>query len=331
MTTTQTSAEGRTQLSSQEVSQSLRLFEISPDKLISVATLRTLLPDVETALFFAKAYDLRFDKVSELVRLLFRTDVIQALLGEGQEHSSELQDYVIGIVPDHIQAQHGQGSYSDEHQPPDTELLKQLFEQAVVEVAQSIKDVATKLSGVLDSFPSKYGSMTFQHLHKLNVQRNTIGTYSAQIQHERVEPRLVVLDVSGSMTESTIERIVQEVVGLAYAVDASLAIVSNNAFLWEAGTFDVDTVLRHAEYGGTHYEQLLPIFHRDWESVITIADYDSAWTAKDFLRLKARGRVGKVYDISLVNKPTFLAECVGQIAGEVQPLLIGNSQYVLSY
>jgi hypothetical protein len=37
-----------------------------------------------------------------------------------------------------------------------------------------------------------------------------------------------------------------------------------------------------------------------------------------------------VLDISLVNKPTFLAQCVGQLAADVQPLLIGSSYYVMS-
>jgi hypothetical protein len=32
-----------------------------------------------------------------------------------------------------------------------------------------------------------------------------------------------------------------------------------------------------------------------------------------------------------VNQPTFLAQCVGQLADEVRPLLIANSSYVLSY
>ena len=33
-------------------------------------------------------------------------------------------------------------------------------------------------------------------------------------------------------------------------------------------------------------------------------------------------------DISLVNRPSFLAECVGLLANKVTPILIGNSQYV---
>lgn len=319
------------QLTQTQVNQAVKLFEFQPGKLVSVAALKSLLPNIEIALFFAKVYALDYAKLSELIRLLFRTDVVEALLGEGHEHSTELQDYIIDTVPPDVRAEHGNGHYDEDIEPPDSELLGALIEQATTQVAQSIQDVADKLADVLEAMPSKYGTMTFEHMHKLNVQRGSIGTYQAQIVHPPTPPRLVVLDVSGSMTETTIRRIVNEVVALAYQVNASLAIVSNDAFLWEAGTFDVDTVLRHAQYGGTFYERLLPIFHDNWETVITIADYDSARTAKQFLRNHARGRVRQVFDISLVNKPTFLAECVGQIADEVHPLLIGNSQYVLSH
>ena len=34
------------------------------------------------------------------------------------------------------------------------------------------------------------------------------------------------------------------------------------------------------------------------------------------------GRIGKVVDVSLVNRPTFLAACVGQLAQEVEPILV---------
>src|SRR5690606_39680246 len=109
-----------------------------------------------------------------------------------------------------------------------------------IKTANSNKDVADKLSNVLDSMSHKEGKMVFGHLHKLNTQRGTIGTYSPQIEHTPTPPRLVVLDVSGSMTEHTIRNIVEEVVALAYSVNASLAIVSNRAFLWDAGSFDTD-------------------------------------------------------------------------------------------
>jgi len=292
--------------------------------------LTMLLPDVETALFFAKAYNLGYTKVTQLVRLLFQTDLISALTGEAGSHSQELQDYVIGIVPDVEKGALQYGVFTDTTTTHDTELLAQLWQAAEVEIAQSIADVANKLGGVLDRLPSKYGTMTFQHLRKLNAQRNSIGTYGPQIQHQRIAPRLVVLDVSGSMSEQTVRRIVDEVVGLAYQANASLAIVSEHAFLWAPGEYTTAAVLSAAEYGGTRYETLAPIFDEDWETVITIADYDSAWTAQDYIATHAKGRVHQVLDISLVDRPTFLAECIGRIADEVKPLLVGKTSMVLA-
>ena len=86
-------------------------------------------------------------------------------------------------------------------------------------------------------------------------------------------------------------------------------------------------VLAKAEYWGTHYEQLVPLFEKDWGTVVTIADYDSAPYAKQALS-GCVGKVGTVLDISLVNRPTFLAECVGQLADEVKPLLVGPNPYL---
>lgn len=310
------------------VSRSTTFFEYTKGDKVTWAFLEELLPDIETALFFGKVFNLGWDKLSEIIHTLFQSDVIDALLGEDHVHSHELQDYVIGVVPDWIQAQHGAGHY-DEVPPPDTELLAQLVKAGTLEVAKSLQDVADSLNGVLSHMPSKFGTMTFSHMRELNRQHGAIGTYAARVVHEQVPDRLVVLDVSGSMTEETIRRIVDEVVGMAYSVNASLAIVSNDAFLWEAGTYDTDTVLQHAQYSGTHYEMLTPIFDRDWDTVITIADYDSGWVAQDHIATHAKGRVRSVLDISLVNRPTFLAECIGRIADEVKPLVVGHSRQVM--
>ena len=56
---------------------------------------------------------------------------------------------------------------------------------------------------------------------------------------------------------------------------------------------------------------------------VTIADYDSSLGAKQVLASRS-GRIGTVLDISLVGKPTFLSECVGQLADEVKPLLVAQ-------
>lgn len=292
--------------------------------------LRQLLPDVGSALFFGKLYELDYHQLSELIRTLFRSDIIDALFGESTEHSSDLQDYLIDMVPDDIVATHGGLQVTDEQPSVDTEVLAQAVASARVTVAQSIAEVADTLGDVLARFPSKEGQMAFQHMMKFNAQRATIGTFDPYVARQRIAKRIVVLDVSGSVSENTVRRIAGEVVGMAYDIEAYLAIVSENAFLYEPGTFSVDTVLRDAEYWGTHYEMLTPIFHEDWETAITIADYDSAWTAQDHLAKNARGRIGQVLDFSLVNRPTFLSEVLGRIAGEVKPILIGNSEYLLS-
>ena len=315
-------------LTSAQVDQSVRLVNVAGYS-ISMKALKGLLPDIETALFFAKAYRMDYEDLSTLLWLLFQTDVIEALLGEAHVHSAELQDYIVDVVPEDVQTQYGTGHYDKSKASPDTDLLVQVFEQATVEVASSIQNVVDKLGLVLESFPSKYGEMTFSHLLKLNRQYNAIGTYEAEILHKRTPPRLVILDVSGSMSEDTVARIVEPVVALAYEINAHIAIVSNTATLWEPGTFGVDDILDAAEYGGTHYEKLAPIFDEDWETVVTIADYDSAASARDYLRRKCIGSVGQVLDISLVNQPTYLSECVGQLAKEVTPLLIGTGSYVL--
>lgn len=325
------SSEGdRSPLSAAQVAASTALFDLGKGKKVTHQVLTMLLPDIETALFFAKAYDMDYRKVSELVRLLFHTDLLTALTGEASSHSQDLQDYVIGLVPDVEEGEALAGVFTDTTTQHNTELLTQLWEAAELQIAASIAEVATKIGGVLDRLPSKYGTLTFSHLRKLNTQRNSIGTYGPQIVHHRVAPRLVVLDVSGSMTAETVRRIVDEVVALAYQANASLAIVSDHSFLWGPGEATTEAVLKAAEYSGTHYETLAPIFDQDWETVITIADYDSAWTAQDYLAKNAKGRVHQVLDISLVNRPTFLAECIGRIADEVKPLLVGSSHYVLT-
>lgn len=308
-----------------EVSAGLELFEVSPTKKMPAAILRKLLPDVETALFFAKTYKLPRQKLTALLQMLFQMDVVQALTAEGGLHSNELQSYLVETVPDVVQRPGV--TLGDTGQVPDTEVLAAVWEAAQITVASSIEKVASELAGVLDALPSQYGTLVFQQLRKLNVQRNTLSaSFEPTIQHKRTAKNLVILDVSGSMSERTIRRIVGEVVGLAYKSDSELAIVSNQCFHWGTGEATVESVLRAAEYQGTHYETLAPLLQYDYNVVTTIADYDSAYGAQEAIA-QCTGRIGKVIDISLVNRPTFLAECVGQLANEVEPILVGNDPY----
>lgn len=310
-----------------EILDSVRLFELMPGKLIPVALLKSMLPTTEAALFFAKVYDLDYAKVSTLLVELFNTsDVIQELLCG--DHSTQLQDYIVGIVEDGLLIDDYDTQFIDA--PPPAEVLPEVWKMAEVTVAQSIKDVAQQLSGTLHMMPSKQGQMVFQTMAKMNAQRPTIGVHKAAIQHQPLPDSLVILDVSGSMSEPTVQNIINEVVALSYEANATLAIVSDHCFWWEPGTYDVQSVLDRAEYWGTHYETLAPLFiDRDWGTVITIADYDSSVSAGDSLKRRCNSKVGTVLDMSLVNRPTYLGECIAQFADELRPLLIGTGRWVL--
>ena len=299
-------------------SNDMTLFEVKPDIYLSAGTLRRHLPTVELALFFAKVYQLDYTKLGQLLRMLFNTPVVQALT-EGS-HSVELQDYLVETVPTEILAEMQQ--FTSEPMPS-SEVLVQLWKSLEVEVAKSIQEVANKLAGTLHLLPSKEGDMLFASMAKINRLRPTVGVYGAHIRHAPVPEVLVVLDVSGSMTEETIEAIIGDVVAMSYNANASLAVVSNAAFLWAAGGYSVKDVLAKAEYGGTHYEQLKPLFDQSWGTVITIADYDSGHNALSRFS-KASGRVGQVFDISLVPQPTYLGGCVATLADKYQSLVIAS-------
>lgn len=318
-----------TSLSKAAVDRSLELFEIKPGTKVRMEILKDLLPDASVALFFGKLYKLNYSQLSELLRRLFNTTVVQTLLNEGDEHSSELQDYIIDVVPDYELMSAGIQP-AQFTAPTAHEFLPELWDQLDVEIADSIAKLIDALDGALATVQGKYGVMLFSTLHTLNKQRQgVIGAYKAQIKHAMVPNNLVVFDVSGSVSRGTAEKIIDEVVALAYKANASLAIVSDSTFLWDPGTFNSTEVMAAAEFSGTHYETLTSIFDRDWATVITIADYDSAWVARDYLAKHCEGRIDQLLDISLVNKPTFLAECLGQISTSVKSLLVGNSSRVL--
>ena len=328
---------GSSTISSSELKQSLQVIEVKPGKRFSVATLRSLLPDVETLLFFAKVYGLDAGQLGALLGTVLKTDLANALFNEAGEHSSDLQDYLLDGYED---------EYGDWHEPiispamagelvlspevPHGEILPQTWEQLEVDIATSIKEVAAKLESVVDKLPGKQGELVFKTMMKMNARRPTLGVHQAQVVHAPQKQNLVVLDASGSMSESTIAAIIDDVVALSYKADAAMAVVSNTTTFWEPGSYDVDTVLFHCEYGGTHYETLADLLNRDWGTVICVADYDSSYAAKRHIRTECHGNIDLVLDVSLVNQPTFLAECVGQRAAEVRPILMATSAWALS-
>ena len=302
-------------------SETYKLFEVKPGIKVPIATLKHWLPDVETALFFAKAYDLDYQQLSRLLVVACNSSVMVAL-SQGN-HSLDLQDYIVDTVPQHLAPLDLDQCFVESAPPPKGEILPELWKQLEVVIATSIKEVTDKLHSVLATLPSKEGKMMFSTLAQMNHRRNLIGDYKAQIHHAPVLPVLVILDVSGSMTSETVRAIVDDCVDLAWTADAHFATVSNQAHHWEPGTYSAAKILDVAAFGGTHYEQLAPLLDQDWGTVITIADYDSSYSAKQVVA-KCKGRIGKVLDISLVGRPTFLAECVGELADEVQPILIAT-------
>ena len=318
-----------TTTSSTDLGLSLKLYEVKPGLHFSVATLRSLLPDAETCLFFGKVYELDAQQMGALLHTVLNTDLTAALFAGAGEHSIDLQDYVVDLTAQMPPAQRGKTTFKPD--VPQGEVLPHVWEQLEVVVAKSIKEVAAKLEGVVDMLPGKQGSMVFSSMMKLNAKRPTIGDFRASVTHERNQiPNLLILDVSGSMSESTIRKIIDDVVALSYKANACMAVVSNTTTFWEAGTYSVDDVLRACEFSGTHYETLAPLFDgRDWGTVITVADYDSSYFAKPAVAAMS-GRITEVIDVSLVNQPTFLAEVVGQLADSVRPILIGSSQYMLA-
>lgn len=314
-------------MSQSDVSASLHIVEIKPGLRFTVPVLKQLLPTVETVLFFGKVYELDVVQLSNVLHLVHDSDLARALLTG--DHSVELQDYLVDDLGVPLGLHAGDITFSPS--VPTGEILPELWKSMEIEVAKSIKDVAEKLRSVVGLMPGKQGSMVFNAMMKLNVKRPTLGDYRARIHHAPVKENLVILDVSGSMTEHTVRQIVDDVVALSYIANAHLAVVSNTTTHWEPGSYNTDDVLRAAEFGGTQYETLAPLFNRDWGVVVTVADYDSSRSAQSSLAANCNGHVDQLLDVSLVNRPTFLAECVGQFADEVRPLLVAQTHQVLNY
>lgn len=311
-------------MTSSSTSTDLSLIEVKPGMTGSFASLKAMLPDVETALFFGKVFELDYRQLSNLIYTLFQSNLVNEL--RSGAHSVDLQDYVVDLAHE---GYFNEGDVVLKPDVPHGEILPAMWDSIEVTVAKSIKDVATKLEGVVDRLPGKNGQMVFRSLMKMNAKRPTIGDYKAKIHHAPEKPNLLILDVSGSMTSATIQAIVEDVVALSYKANAHLAIVSNSCTYWEPGTYDVTSVLAAAEFGGTQYEELSEVLDVDWGVVITVADYDSSRGAKARLAM-CKGKIDEVLDISLVNRPTFLAECVGQLATKVTPILVAPTHYVLN-
>lgn len=312
--------------SSTDLPKVMSLITVKPGLKFSEGLLKQALPDIESALFFAKVYDLEAKELGHLLRTLFQTELIDALTRGN--HSTELQDYIIDMMEQMDLPEEGAAAVSFEASvKPKGEILPEVWRSLEVEVADSIKAVAAKLGSTVATMDASKAYMVFKAMAVMNRRRPVVGDFRAAIAHTAKPSNLVILDVSGSMSETTIKALVDDVVALSYEADAHLAIVSDTATIWEPGSFRSEDILSKAEYSGTHYETLAPLFQRDWGTVVTIADYDSAASAKKYVAQHATGRVGSVVDISLVDRPTFLGEVVGQLADEVKPILVTDTYY----
>ena len=300
----------------------LSILELRSDLQFPKVMLKAMLPDVETALFFAQLYRLNANELGVLIQALFSSPVVDALTAHGGLHSHELQDYLIDIG---FQSTLQSGDVIFGEVKPQGEILPEMWQAAQLEIAASIQKVADKLKDVIVRMPGKRGEMVFESLAVMNSKRPIIGDYRAGINYPNELPNLVVFDVSGSMTQATVETLAAEVVALGQDADAHLAIVSNTCTHWLPGEYTVEAVLDAAEYGGTHYEELAPLFEDlEWGTVVTIADYDSSFSAMSVIAA-TNGTIDTVLDISLVSRPTYLAEVVGQLANEVQPLMVASN------
>lgn len=314
-------------MSSSSKSFDLTVYDVKPGVKFPKSTLQALLPDIETTLFFGKAYDLDYRQLSDLVHTVHSSDLLTEL--KRGDHSTQLQSYIVGIVPP---VEKGNVSFSPAVAPKG-EILPEVWKSLEMVVAQSIKDVAAKLSNMVAHLPGKKGQMVLQSMMQMNRRRPTVGTYGATITRDRSQlPNLIIVDDSGSVTPQTVLAMLDDVIAMSFVANASLALVSNSTRFWEAGQFDRASVSPTIQGGGTHYETLAPLFKdKEWGTVVTIADYDSSYSAHEYFRNNVgSGSIHEVVDISLVNRPTYLAEVVGQIATKVTPVLIASTNRVLA-
>jgi hypothetical protein len=213
--------------------------------------LKDALPDVETALFFAKVYDLDPSDVSLVLQTCVPSPVVDALTAQAGDHSMSLQDYLVEEFHDGCDWVYPDLEFLDAlpgtKAPVDAELLPEVWKNIELTIADSIAKVASTISGTIEHMPGRTGEMVFQTLAKVNARRPTLGDYRAGFKHEQVKKVLVIFDVSGSVSAPTVKTIVDDVVGLAYEANAALAIVSNSCFWYQAGAFSTDQVLGDAE------------------------------------------------------------------------------------
>jgi hypothetical protein len=315
------------------MTSSLKLVEVKAGTRFPVAALRRVLKDPKAVARFVALYRLDEYQTGALLRLLFPdSPVVQALVASAHLHSGSLQGFIVELGYENKLFDGTVLTPEEEVEPePDTDLLAQMFEQLQVKVADNIAEVADQLADTLVGMPGKEGRMRMKSLLKLDRRiKRKLGVHQAQIQHAHKPDNLVVFDTSGSIGEKTTLAIAAPVVAMAVKANAHLVIVSDGARWWKPGEISVEAVLGEAEYAGTHYETLSPLFDRDWGVVVSVADYDSSYSSKEAIA-DCTGRIQLLLDISLVERPTFLAECLEQLADETRPLMVAKASLTHAY
>lgn len=309
----------------------LELIEVKPGSVYQISLLRKILKSPKWVIRFGALKQLDAVQLAALLRLLFPdSDLVSAILSEGGRHSGHLQSYIVALGYENLAYNAEVVPDGTDESAEDDEVLAELVERFETKVAAGLEDVLNELDDVLIHMPGKQGRMEIKRVMKLDRRMRKIGVAETVISHANKRENLVVFDDSGSMGEDTVLRIAAAVKNMANMANAHLVLVSNTARHWNPGEFNVSGIKAAAEYGGTHYETLAPYMERQWGTVVTIADWDSSWGAKEALA-RCKGSIELLLDISLVARPTFLAECLEPLAREVRPLLVAKSSLTYDY
>ena len=312
-----------------------------PEKFIGAGVLAEIVTTPKQAMFLIKALGTQvINPALTLGRLFNVLDLgsVADYLAMGG-HSTELQDWwdANGIdfeVPDHETVITANESADIEDEEGDADTLLDLVNNSLVKLPTTITELADELFvDVLSKQPSGQASYVLDHLMQVS-KFGQIGTVKTGLEYQADTKAAIVLDCSGSMGTKLGKAIAESVVRLADTLKCDLILVSSTAVRLPAGTFGVKTVLANWQNQLTLYNQLIPYFRdisQSYDTVITIADYDSIASHKLAIQQECGARIQKVYDVCVEYvedgrgnlRTSFLAECLGQLADEVIPVFVG--------
>src|SRR5690349_9182993 len=112
------------------------------------------LPDVETALFFAKVYELSPSDVAKTLQICVPSMVVDALTAEAGMHSLSLQDYLVDEFYDdgewHYDSLEFLEKLNGVAAPANAEILPEVWKNIELTIADSIQTVASTISGTIE-------------------------------------------------------------------------------------------------------------------------------------------------------------------------------------